>query len=189
MLVGVRAMAPVAGSPPNKGETMLATPWPMSSTLGLWRSLLMRSETTADIRDSMAPSMATVRAGPRKPWMRSARNRGTTKWGKPAGIPPKREPMVSTGSLNRMTAAVPSRKATIAPGIRLEMAPQRMITRTVPAASAVAVIGKRVEARGQSFHAQPEDAWNFGELQAEEILDLGAGDQDGDAIGEADDDG
>jgi hypothetical protein len=28
MLVAVRAIAPVAGSPPNSGERMLATPWP-----------------------------------------------------------------------------------------------------------------------------------------------------------------
>ena len=67
MLVAVRAMAPVAGSPPNIGEKTLATPWPISSTLGLWRSLLMRSETTADISDSIAPSMATVNAGPSRP--------------------------------------------------------------------------------------------------------------------------
>src|SRR5258708_16376363 len=120
MLVAVRAIAPVAGSPPNIGETMLATPWPMSSTLGLWWSLLMRSETTADMRDSIAPSMATVRAGPSKAWIRSARNLGITKCGKPTGIPPKREPMVSTGSLKSTTAAVPNRKATMAPGMRLE---------------------------------------------------------------------
>src|SRR5438105_4601195 len=56
-------MAPVAGSPPKRGETMLATPCAMSSILGLCLSLLMRSETTADIRDSMAPSIATVKAG------------------------------------------------------------------------------------------------------------------------------
>ena len=34
-------MAPVAGNPPNIGEKKLATPWPISSTLGLCRSLLM----------------------------------------------------------------------------------------------------------------------------------------------------
>ena len=50
--------------------------------------------------------------------------------------------MVSTGSLNKTTAAVPSRKATIAPGIRLETARQKIITSTVPAASAVAVYDK-----------------------------------------------
>src|SRR5216683_1377817 len=60
--VAVRAMAPVAGSPPKRGETMLATPWPINSTLGLCLSLLMRSETTADMSDSMAPSMATGKA-------------------------------------------------------------------------------------------------------------------------------
>ena len=64
MLVAVRAMAPVAGSPPNIGDTMFATPCATSSTFGLWRSLLMRSDTTADISDSIAPSMATVSAGP-----------------------------------------------------------------------------------------------------------------------------
>ncbi len=35
MLVAVRAMAPVAGSPPNSGETMLATPCANSSVFGL----------------------------------------------------------------------------------------------------------------------------------------------------------
>ena len=46
-----------------------------------------------------------------------------------------------------------------------------------------------MEIESESLHAQPEDPGNFFELEAEEILDLGAGDQDGDAIGEADDDG
>ena len=65
--MAVRAIAPVAGSPPNIGDMMFATPWPISSTFGLWRSLLMRSETTADISDSIAPSIATVNAGPSSP--------------------------------------------------------------------------------------------------------------------------
>ena len=90
--------------------------------------------------------------------------------------------------LENTTAAVPSRSATIAPGMRLERARQRIIASTVPAASA-SRLGERVETRGQSFHALPENARDLGELQAEEILDLGAGDQDGDAVGEADDDG
>ena len=33
MLVAVRATAPVAGIPPNMGETTLAMPWAMSSML------------------------------------------------------------------------------------------------------------------------------------------------------------
>ena len=67
MLVAVRAIAPVAGKPPNIGEKMLAMPCAISSTLGLCRSSLMRSATTADISDSIAPSIATVKAGPSSP--------------------------------------------------------------------------------------------------------------------------
>ena len=62
MLVAVRAMAPVAGSPPKMGEIMLATPCATSSTLGLCLSPLMLSATTADMSDSIAPSMAMVTA-------------------------------------------------------------------------------------------------------------------------------
>ena len=72
MLVAVRAMAPVAGRPPNSGDRMLATPCPTSSTLGLCWLLLMRSETTADMSDSMAPSIATVMAGEMRGRSRSA---------------------------------------------------------------------------------------------------------------------
>ena len=36
-LTAVRAIAPVAGIPPNKGDTRLASPWPNSSRLGSWR--------------------------------------------------------------------------------------------------------------------------------------------------------
>src|SRR6266849_956973 len=60
MLVAVLAIAPVAGSPPKSGERIFAIPCPTSSTFGLCLSPLMRSETTADISDSIAPSMATV---------------------------------------------------------------------------------------------------------------------------------
>ena len=34
-LVAVRAIAPVAAKPPNIGVSMFATPWPISSWLGL----------------------------------------------------------------------------------------------------------------------------------------------------------
>ena len=67
IFVAVRAMAPVAGSPPNIGEKIFATPCPINSTFGLCLSPLMRSETTADMSDSIAPSMATVNAGPSSP--------------------------------------------------------------------------------------------------------------------------
>ena len=113
MFVAVRAIAPVAGSPPNSGERILATPWATSSTFGLCLSPLMRSATTADMSDSMAPSMATVMAGGRRGCSRSMRNCGTFRVGSPDGIPPKRVPIVSTGSLKMTTAAVPRNKATM----------------------------------------------------------------------------
>ena len=62
MLVAVRAMAPVAGMPPNSGETMLAIPCATNSTLGLCRSPVMPSATTAESMLSSAASMATVKA-------------------------------------------------------------------------------------------------------------------------------
>src|SRR5207245_7694224 len=82
MLVAVRAMAPVAGRPPNMGEKMLATPWPINSTLGLWRSLVMRSETTADMSDLIGPSIATVKGGRSRQWLRMVVNQGACRWDK-----------------------------------------------------------------------------------------------------------
>ncbi len=67
--MAVRAMAPVAGNPPNMGEAMLATPCAISSTFGLCLSPDMRSATTADISDSIAPNIATVIAGEINPWI------------------------------------------------------------------------------------------------------------------------
>ena len=187
ILVAVRAMAPVAGKPPNIGETMLAIPWPISSTLGLWRSLLMRSDTTADISDSIAPSMATVKAGPSRPWTRLACHCGIAKCGSPLGIPPKRVPMVSTGNLSRNAATVAPSMAMIAPGIRLETTRQSSIVATVPAASRVAVQRKCWGGVKKRLHPQPEFAGDLGQMQAEEIFDLRAGNQHCDAVGKADD--
>ena len=69
MLVIVRAMAPVTGIPPKNGTTMLAAPCAMSSVLELWRSPVTPSATVAESSDSMAPSMAMVKAGGSRPRM------------------------------------------------------------------------------------------------------------------------
>ena len=97
MLVAVRAMAPVAGSPPKIGETTLAMPCATSSTLGLCLSPLMRSETTADSSDSRAPSSATVKRR-RQQAEHEVRDgtAGRCSDGRPLGMPPKRLPIVST---------------------------------------------------------------------------------------------
>jgi hypothetical protein len=62
MFVAVRAIAPVAGIPPNSGETIFAIPCATSSTLGLCRSPVIPSATTADSMLSSAASSATVNA-------------------------------------------------------------------------------------------------------------------------------
>ena len=117
MLVAVRAIAPVAGSPPNSGEAMLAMPCATSSTFGLCRSPLIRSATTADISDSIAPSIATVSAGrisvgiERRVERRQVRHRQA---GRDAAE-------AAADGLDRQArqpspAAVPPTSATIAPG-------------------------------------------------------------------------
>ena len=52
--VAVRAIAPVAGMPPNSGDTMFATPCATSSMFERWRPPIMPSATTADSSDSIA---------------------------------------------------------------------------------------------------------------------------------------
>ncbi len=118
MLVAVRAIAPVAGSPPNSGDAMLATPCAISSTFGLCRSPVIRSATTADINDSMAPSIATVMAGEISCRIRSGRKAGTCRLGSPPGIPPNRLPIVSTGRPASTAATVPPSSATSVGGTR-----------------------------------------------------------------------
>jgi len=62
--------------------------------------------------------MATVIAEGSRGRMRSARNCGRPIEGRPLGIPPKREPIVSTGSPKTATAPVAAISATIEPGSR-----------------------------------------------------------------------
>ena len=100
-------------------------------------------------------------------------------------IPPKRVPMVSTGNLSRNAAKVAPSMAMIAPGIRLEMMRHSGVVATSPAASR----GRQRKCGGgvEGLHPQPEFAGDPGQMQAEEILDLRAGNQYGDAVGKAND--
>ena len=78
MLVIVRAIAPVAGIPPNKGATMLAAPCAISSVLESWRSPITPSATVADNKDSIAPSTAMVIATGNNSLIASQLRAGTT---------------------------------------------------------------------------------------------------------------
>ncbi|GAV46416.1 hypothetical protein Saa2_09423 [Streptomyces acidiscabies] len=88
-LTAVRAMAPVAGTPPNSGAAMFARPWPNNSRSGscCWPTV-MPSATDADSSDSSAASAATATAGasrvPSAPGSRKAREGA----GSPAGRSP-----------------------------------------------------------------------------------------------------
>jgi hypothetical protein len=111
--VAVRAIAPVAGNPPNIGEMKLATPCAKSSTFELCLVWLMRSATTAESSDSMAPSIATVNVGESSVSTRSGLNLGMWISGRPEGMPPKRMPIVSSGRFAIATTAVPATSATM----------------------------------------------------------------------------
>src|SRR5260221_5519749 len=95
--VAVLAIAPVAGNPPNKGETIFAIPCAINSTFGLCLSPLILSDTTAENNDSIAPSIATVIAGDSRCSNSWGWSLGTAKCGDPLGIPPNRGPIVSIG--------------------------------------------------------------------------------------------
>ena len=62
MLAAVRAIAPVAGMPPNRAEPMLPMPCAISSVLELWWVATMPSATTQDRRLSIAAKIAMVNA-------------------------------------------------------------------------------------------------------------------------------
>src|SRR5690348_5034043 len=78
----------------------------------------MLSATTAERRLSRAASSATVRAEGIRGTIKSGRNAGSERCGKPVGIPPKALPMVATPSEKNATHAVATTTATIDPGIR-----------------------------------------------------------------------
>jgi hypothetical protein len=92
----------------------------------------MRSETTADISDSMAPSMAIVTAGDSRCSSRLGFGAGTERCGNPLGMPPNCVPIVSMGMCKKATAAVAPKHTTIAPSTFLKKRPHPiMIARHV----------------------------------------------------------
>ncbi len=108
-LVAVRAIAPVAGSPPNSGEAMFAAPCASSSALERCVLPIIRSATTADSRDSIPASSAMVMAAGARSTSLSAVRFGMDGQGRPWGSSPKRAVTVSTpgsASAARMLARI-----------------------------------------------------------------------------------
>ena len=190
MLVAVRAMAPVAGSPPKSGEAMLAMPWAISSTFGLWRS---PPHAIRDHRRQQRLDRAEQRHGQRRPEAASgsarAGTRGMARWGSPDGMPPKRLPTVSTPAPSSITAAVPPTSARMAPGHARREAAQHDHQRQ--RRSAEGERRRRPTCR-RAAPAPPCASTNSdgtcGELQPEEVPELRARDEHRDAVGEPDDD-
>jgi len=130
MFVAVRAMAPVAGIPPNSGDTIFAMPCAANSMFELWRSPLIPSATTADSRLSTAASRATVNAEGNKGRICAAWKDGRENCGNPCGIPPNLLPIVSTGRWKTATAQVAMRSARMEPGMRfVSFGQNKMIAR------------------------------------------------------------
>ena len=121
MLVTVRAMVPVAGMPPKNGVMKLAVPCAISSWFGSCRSSVMPSATRAHSSDSMAPRIASVRAGMNRKRAVSQLSSGRAKAGSSAGMPPKRLPIVSTGRPSVDTAMLPRISATMEPGMMVSL--------------------------------------------------------------------
>ena len=92
----------------------------------------------ADMRDSIAPSIATVIAGTISVPSNSIRIAGQWRPGNPEGIPPNLVPIVSTGNLKATTTTVPRHKATIAPGMRFDIRLARTMMPIAASASPVA---------------------------------------------------
>ena len=111
MLVAVRAIAPVAGRPPNRLEATLATPCPTSSWFERCLVPAMPSATTAESSASIPARNAMVKADGITAWIFASVISGSAGIGNPAGMSGKREPIVSTG---RLRAATASEAATIA---------------------------------------------------------------------------
>ena len=76
----------------------------------------MLSATRAHSSDSMAPSSAMVRVGINNCLAPIQLNSGRAKVGSVCGMPPKREPMVSSGSCSTAVSAVAPARATRVPG-------------------------------------------------------------------------
>ena len=124
MFVIVRAMAPVAGIPPNNGVIRLAVPWAISSVFESCLSPVTPSATVADNNDSIAPKTAMVIATGNKSLMASQLSAGMVASGN-SDLIVKRSPMVSMVSIpayvfNKYTTAVTTMMAIREPGIFFE---------------------------------------------------------------------
>ena len=104
-------------------------------------------------------------------------------------MPPKRLPMVSTGRWNRTHAMVQASKATMDAGMRFVKRGKMSMIASVRCTECKRLPVNAGDVAEQELHAGQEFAGNGADAEAEEVLDLGGCDKNGDAVGESDDNG
>ena len=156
---------------------------------GLCRSPLIRSATTADISDSIAPSIATVSAGRMRTGISAALNGGIE-----ASRQARRDPAearadrLDVETEERAAATVPPTSAMTVPGMRGYRRRSTIIPASAQPARIVAV-GEIVDAlRARPTMRAANSDGTTAISQPEEILDLRARNEHGDAVREPDHD-
>ncbi len=96
----------------------------------------MLSATVAESSDSIAPSSAIVNAGANSGPRSAKETDGSAKAGRPDGMPPKREPIVSTSRPSAAAATVPATSATTGLGTMRQRPGQSAISSTQETPSA-----------------------------------------------------
>ena len=131
----VRAIAPVAGMPPNRDAPTEAIPWPTSSRSGSKAPVsAIEPATRAESRDSIAASAATVAAAGNSTPSSSGSMCGSEGAGRLAGIAPivASGPGISTAS--SATTAIPMRDPGIEGWIRGAITMHAATMATAPSA-------------------------------------------------------
>ena len=143
ILAAVRAIAPVAGRPPNRPEATLATPVATSSMLERCRLPIMPSATTAESRLSIPAKNAIVNAAGSS-LRTTSRLISPGMWGI-TSVPstcPKVEVMVATFRPPNLTSSVVMISAASEPGNTRHFLGQKMIIASVnsPTASVIQLV-------------------------------------------------
>jgi hypothetical protein len=151
-LVAVRAIVPVTTMPPNSAAPTFAAPCATSSQFERWRRPVMPSATVAESKDSMAPSKAKANASGRTAAILARLKAGSAGAGRPAGTPPKREPIVSIGKPKSAAATLAA-----ATEIRIAGAPgaarRRPTMSAIVSAAIPAAYGLKVESASAAARA------------------------------------
>lgn len=115
----VRAIAPVAGMPPNSADPIEAMPCPTSSRSGSKRPVsAIEAATRPDNSDSTAASAATVAAVGRSAPSAVGSSAGRLGAGRPAGSAPMRVSGFGITSASRLTTTMPTSDPGIAAWMR-----------------------------------------------------------------------